>query len=245
MKICSPNLKGISKNMTILGIDTCTETINVAVVKDGVLLSSCRSSAPRRQLTLLVPFIRETLEKSSLSIRDIELIALSTGPGSFTGIRLGISTAKTLAQVIGIPLAAVNTLKALAASCPEDGILVPSMDARKHEVFFAVIKKKGNILKKLGNYQRTSIDNYLSFINTMEYDNPVITGSIFWRYADRMQNEVGREYRIADESCWTPKAEAIAMIGEKLANEGKTTDYIHIQAKYLRMWEASPPDSLV
>jgi tRNA threonylcarbamoyladenosine biosynthesis protein TsaB len=232
----------------ILGIDTCTETIDVALVENGKTLSSRRGAAPRQQLTRLTPFIDEILEECSTKLSEINLIAITKGPGSFTGIRLGIATAKTLAQVNNIPLAGVNTLDALAAGCPipMDGIIIPSMDARKNEVFFAVYKKYGLRINLLADYRKASIEEYFSFLNSPspfkemagegsnQKESPVILGSVLWRYGDKIRETAGKNFEFPSEEFYTPRGEIVAALGQDIAQAGKTTDYLRLEADYMR-----------
>jgi tRNA threonylcarbamoyladenosine biosynthesis protein TsaB len=226
--------------MKILGFDTCTETVDVALVENKVLLAEKRSEAPRKQLTLLIPMIAEIFESTGNLIQDTDLIALTTGPGSFTGTRLGLATAQTLAQVNDIPLAPVNTLDAVAMGCNQDGIIIPSMDARKSEVFYAVFEKTGEKLVVLEPYQRIHVDEYFEKINGMKYENPVITGSIFIRYKDWFGEKVSRKYRTTPELLWTPRGETVAEMGRKLMKSGKILNYMQLQAHYGREFEATP-----
>ncbi|MFP4498004.1 MAG: tRNA (adenosine(37)-N6)-threonylcarbamoyltransferase complex dimerization subunit type 1 TsaB [Vulcanimicrobiota bacterium] len=231
--------------MKILALDTCTETIDVAIVENETLLVEKRGKAPRQQLTRLMPFIQASLEETAISIKDIDLIALTTGPGSFTGIRLGLATAKTLSQLNDIPLVSVNTIDAVAVGAEETGIVIPSLDARKYEIFYGVYKLAEHEAKNLSGYKKVRIDDYIDFINNLEYENFILTGSILWRYKDRLEKEVSRPFKTTEEYLWTPRGEIIARIGRKLALEGKAADYLHLEADYMRTWEAIPPKPLV
>jgi tRNA threonylcarbamoyladenosine biosynthesis protein TsaB len=231
--------------MKILGFDTCTETIDVALVENDVLLAEKRQEAPRKQLTMLVPMIAEIFDATNNVIGNTDLIALTTGPGSFTGTRLGLATAQTLAQVNDIPLAPVNTLDAVAAGFNEDGIVIPSMDARKSEVFFAVFEKNGEDLKLLEPHRRVHLDEYFRFINGMEYENPAVIGSVFKRYSDIFSQKVDKKIRTAPELYWTPRGETIAGMGRKMMEQGRAVNYMQLQAHYGREFETNPPKPVV
>lgn len=113
--------------MLILAFDTATETATSALVDDGELLAERVS----RAVTLLED-VDALLRQSGAHPRDIDAIAVGTGPGSFTGVRIGLATARGLALALGVPVAGVSTLAALAAGAP--GAL-PVIDARRREVF--------------------------------------------------------------------------------------------------------------
>jgi tRNA threonylcarbamoyladenosine biosynthesis protein TsaB len=113
--------------MLILAFDTATETATSALVGDGEVLAERVS----RAVTLLED-VDALLRQSGAHPRDIDAIAVGTGPGSFTGVRIGLATARGLALALGVPVAGVSTLDALAAGAP--GAL-PVIDARRREVF--------------------------------------------------------------------------------------------------------------
>jgi tRNA threonylcarbamoyladenosine biosynthesis protein TsaB len=113
--------------MLILAFDTATDIATSALVADGEVLGE-RSS---RAVTLLED-VDALLRQAGTHTRDLEALAVGTGPGSFTGVRIGLSTARGLALALGIPVAGVSTLDALAAGAP--GAL-PVIDARRREVF--------------------------------------------------------------------------------------------------------------
>jgi tRNA threonylcarbamoyladenosine biosynthesis protein TsaB len=111
----------------ILAFDTATDVATVAFVRDGEVLGERLSRAAR-----VLQDVEELLEEASLERNDVEGIAVGTGPGSYTGLRMGLVTARTLAISLGVPVAGVSTLDALAAGSPG---AVPVIDARRREVF--------------------------------------------------------------------------------------------------------------
>jgi tRNA threonylcarbamoyl adenosine modification protein YeaZ len=111
----------------ILAFDTATSAATSALVRDGEVLGERVSAAVR-----VLAEADELLRAAGLAPRDLDALAVGTGPGSFTGVRIGVATARGLAVSLGIPLAGISTLDALAAGAP--GAL-PVVDARRHEVF--------------------------------------------------------------------------------------------------------------
>jgi len=95
-------------------------------------------------------FIEEILKETALSVRDLKAIAISKGPGSYTGLRIGVSTAKGLCYALGIPLIALDTLQVLAQQVAiDEGFIIPMIDARRMEVYSAIFDSKHNELKKV------------------------------------------------------------------------------------------------
>jgi tRNA threonylcarbamoyladenosine biosynthesis protein TsaB len=127
--------------MRVLGIDTATWTASVGVVADDeVLAERSLAGSPTHGLSL-VPLIEATLSDARLRLSDVHGLAVSIGPGSFTGLRVGLSTAKGLAFACAVPLVGVATLEALAlAAETRDGFVCPMLDARKSEVYTALFR---------------------------------------------------------------------------------------------------------
>jgi len=126
----------------ILGIETATKNCSVALFKDGIVIAEKEHISDdythAEQLTL---FIQDVIDSANITLNKVEAVALSMGPGSYTGLRIGTSTAKGLCYALDIPLIAISTLKAMAFAMDKDGklaIYCPMIDARRMEVFSAL-----------------------------------------------------------------------------------------------------------
>jgi len=127
----------------ILNIETSTKNCSVAVAKNGEMIV-CREIAEMgySHAEKLHVFIEEILLEANLKFSDLNAIAVSQGPGSYTGLRIGVSTAKGLCYGLDIPLIAVDTLEVLASQIAiEEGVIVPMIDARRMEVYSAIFDK--------------------------------------------------------------------------------------------------------
>lgn len=132
----------------ILGIETATSICSVALVKDGKILATRESTGNRDHSAALTMYMAEVFAEAGLSFQQTDAIAVSIGPGSYTGLRIGVSSAKGLCYALDKPLLAIDTLKSLAwqalQKCTKDGkntenvVLVPMLDARRMEVYTAV-----------------------------------------------------------------------------------------------------------
>ena len=151
----------------ILGIETATKNCSVALFKDGVLIAEKQHMADgythAEQLTL---FIEEVVNSAAISLKDIDAVALSKGPGSYTGLRIGTSTAKGLCYALDIPLLAISTLKVIAYAMAENNksaIYCPMIDARRMEVFSALFDKNN---KEIRGVQADVVDEktYAEFL---------------------------------------------------------------------------------
>lgn len=121
----------------ILNIETATKNCSVALAKDGKLVAYQEiAEANFAHAEKLHLFITEVLTQEQLTFSDLAAVAVSKGPGSYTGLRIGVSAAKGLCYTLGIPLLAIDTLAVLAqAITPNEGTLLPMIDARRMEVF--------------------------------------------------------------------------------------------------------------
>lgn len=123
--------------MNILAIECTHAALSVAVMNEGVMAES-RSADWKKAAETLVPLIEEVMAKSVLELRHLDCIAISSGPGSFTALRIGMAIAKGVAYGLGIPLIPVPTMPAMAASLqPESGTVMAVVPSRKGEYFFA------------------------------------------------------------------------------------------------------------
>lgn len=128
----------------ILNIETATKNCSVSLAKDGetILVREIAEQGYSHAEKLHV-FIEEILKEANVSVQDLKAIAVSKGPGSYTGLRIGVSTAKGLCYALGIPLISVDTLQVLAKKVAiENGLIVPMLDARRMEVYSAVFDNK-------------------------------------------------------------------------------------------------------
>jgi tRNA threonylcarbamoyladenosine biosynthesis protein TsaB len=134
----------------ILNIDTSMGTAGVCISKEGVVLARRESQDQKNHSSWLHPAIRLLLEETGYVPGDLQAVAVTAGPGSYTGLRVGMAAAKGFCYALGIPLIAENTLNVMAFAAreqlPEADLLCPMIDARRMEVFAAVYDKEGKIL---------------------------------------------------------------------------------------------------
>lgn len=133
----------------ILNVETATKNCSVSLAKDGKTIL-CKQIAAQgfSHAEKLHLFIEEILQETNTSISDLKAVAVSKGPGSYTGLRIGVSTAKGLCYALDIPLISIDTLQVLASQVTvENGIIVPMIDARRMEVYSAVFDKNHQKIK--------------------------------------------------------------------------------------------------
>jgi len=132
---------------TILAMDTVGPSLSVALTRDGRLVYQCTQQTGRTHSERLMPLVDAALGAASLSPKQVDLFAVTRGPGSFTGVRIGVATAKALAHATDRPCVGVNALEALArAASLFPGIVCPLQDARAGQVYCAAFRGKERIL---------------------------------------------------------------------------------------------------
>lgn len=140
----------------ILHIETSTDVCSVALSEDGAILFAKEDHEGRGHATVLGVFIDEVLSMADSHAKPIEAVAVSCGPGSYTGLRIGVSMAKGICYGRNIPLIALPTLKVLSVpvllmdELPEDALLCPMLDARRMEVYAAIYDRALNPLREVG-----------------------------------------------------------------------------------------------
>lgn len=150
--------------MRILGVDTATSIASVALIDDEALLAEevygadVPAQAKKNHAEIILPLIQSVLSSGRFTLGDLSGIAVSIGPGSFTGLRIGLATVKGLAFSSGLPTVGVSTLLAMAATAADfDGTICSLLDARKHEVYFGMFRRLEKRLVAIGGESVVSI----------------------------------------------------------------------------------------
>lgn len=167
--------------MKILGIDTSSQNASVAILEDEKVIIELNNADEKTHSQKLMPMIDEAFQKTNLTLQDIALIACGVGPGSFTGIRIGIATAKAFADSRNLPVVAVNSLEGLAYHLQQEGTICSCIDAKNGNVYCGlfVMKKSPTGLLEVAKQDLTflsffseknepSTENLFSFLNKNE-----------------------------------------------------------------------------
>lgn len=224
--------------MIILGIDSASVSCSAAVYNSESHTGKFTENFINNGLThsqTLLPMISEVLKKSDVSAKDIDLISITKGPGSFTGLRIGMATAKGIAAPFDTPCVLISTLKAIAhtASKHHSGIFCAVMDARCNQVYNALFEEKdGELIRLCDDRAITILDLEKELINS---NKPIILCGDGTAVCAKNFSEV--KYTVADEEVRLPHAGNICVLGEKYKNEAKSPD--KISPVYLRLPQAS------
>ena len=216
--------------VNVLALDTSTSCLSVALMRDKAIISEINLAVKVGHAGMILPVIDEVLTKSSTRKDDITLIATGTGPGSFTGLRIGIATAKGLAKAIRCPLAGIPTLDIIArGALPSSMHIMPILDAKKGEVFCALYNKDGSRLTDIMNLRPEGIAALVS-------EDTLFVGNGCDIYRDILIKDLGRLYHEGPAILWRPRASVLAGIALSLPIEGLSKD---VQPLYIRASDAT------
>ena len=224
--------------MYVLGIESATPVAAAAVAGEEGILAERMVFNQRTHSVNLLPMIKAVLEDAEVDFRNLAGIAVSGGPGSFTGLRIGMSTAKALARVWGIPVVGVSTLEALAFPLAGHGGLVcPVLNARKNEVYTAVYDCAGPAPACLGGPMALRPEKLVDLL--LKFQRPVtFVGDGVPVYGEHFKGGLGELARFAPCSASFPRGAAVAEMGLEAVREGRGVDPAALRPEYVRLSEA-------
>ncbi|MDE5978014.1 MAG: tRNA (adenosine(37)-N6)-threonylcarbamoyltransferase complex dimerization subunit type 1 TsaB [Turicibacter sp.] len=220
--------------MFILAIDTSNTILSVALVENnGTLIEVCEETKNDHSKRLM-PTIDDLFKKVNRSPQELDLIAVAEGPGSYTGVRIGVTVAKMLSWTLNKPLVGISSLEVLARNIfNENAYLIPLFDARRQTVFAGVYEGDfSNVIIEDGHYE---LQNLLS--NLSQYDKKMyFLGNDVVKYWDLIESILGSKAFKVEEACLNkPSASVLA----RLASEKDSVDNVHqFIPKYHRLPEA-------
>jgi len=221
--------------MKILAIDTATKTGSVAITDGDAILSERLLNVETTHSENLLPAIDQMTSETGLALDEIDLIAVTLGPGSFTGIRIGVGSVKGLALALDRPVAGVSTLEAMAANFPYSRHRIkPVMDARKGEVYTA------DFIWECGKLKRLSEDRVEPPGKMLEgiCEDTIFVGDGLIKYGELIKDEAGDTAFFADNFSSYIRASNVARLGQKMFEESGGLDLAGFTPVYLRRSEA-------
>lgn len=224
--------------MKILGIDTSAVSCGVAVLNDGKIISECYVNTGLTHSQTLLTLIDSCLKNCNLEITDIDYLAVSVGPGSFTGIRIGVSAVKGLCFSRNIPCFAVSTLEALAGSVfADDAVICPVMDARCMQVYTALFELKNNELVRLTEDAPLTLAEL--YENLKECNRKIVLVGDGSDIAFKYLSDKGLDIRVFSEIYKYQHGSGVAITAYRNYNNGiSPVDAEILQPNYLRLSQA-------
>lgn len=224
--------------MKILAVDTSANVATVAVTDHNRLLGEYYINHGKTHSQKLMPLIQGILNSLELNCSDIDLFSASIGPGSFTGLRIGVTTIKALAFSVQKPVIGVSTLDALAYNInTKDGVVCPIMDARNNQVFTAIYKGVGNSQTRITEYMGIHIDELIDKVKQMN-TVAIFTGDGVELHRELLTNELGQRSEFPNNNLLLQRASSVAQLAFNKFNEGVREDWATLVPFYLRKPQA-------
>ena len=223
--------------MKILGIDTSSMAASVAVIEDNKLICEYTINTKKTHSQKLMPMIENMLGLSDLNVREIDAIAVCEGPGSFTGLRIGMATAKAIAHVNDIPVIGVNSLEALAANmnlC--DKKICSILDAQRNQVYTGRYQYEGTKLVEIKEIGIQQIDELLEELAQIG-EQWILVGEAVYKYEDKIREISNIEIPAASNN--VTKAGSLCSVAKVKFDEGKDIfDCYTVNPLYIRKSQA-------
>jgi len=224
----------------ILNIETSTQVCSVCISKDGKVLALKESHDQKSHAKLLTTFIDQGLKESNYTFDDLDAVAVSKGPGSYTGLRIGVSTAKGICYAKDLPLIAINTLESMANGVvsetevrkEENTTLVPMIDARRMEVYSAFFNSKGEFLREV----KAEIIDKNSYSDILKKQKMIFFGDGSSKITETIKHE--NAVFIKD---FHPSSRFMASISDQYFKSEKFEDVAYFEPFYLKDFVATVP----
>lgn len=229
--------------MLILAVDSATPVAGVALLKDNKLLYEELTNYKKTHSETLMPMIDRALATCECTLQDLTAIAVTEGPGSFTGLRIGMGTVKGLSLAAGIPVAVVSTLDVLAANVAGSNLLVGTiLDARKNEVYAAFYDSSSTMPQRLTPMQPCSPEQLVMLaqeqMKLKSVRELVLLGDGFYPYEAYFRESLGLALKEAGPQQMLPRAASLASLAVKKVQEKEYVDPLSLRPLYIRLSEA-------
>lgn len=219
--------------MKILSLETSAKAVSTAVVENGEVLAYAYQCSGLTHSRTLMPMVEDMLNNAELSLGDIDALAVAAGPGSFTGLRIGVSALKGLAWAKELPCYGVSTLEAMAQNLAHtNALLICAMDARRNQVYNALFEAKGGTLTRLCPDRAIGLDELIAEL-TDDTRTKIVLGD-GGKLCHAALERAGIESALAPLPLLHQNAVGVALAAEKLSPVGGA----ELQPVYLRVSQA-------
>ncbi|WP_203624300.1 MULTISPECIES: tRNA (adenosine(37)-N6)-threonylcarbamoyltransferase complex dimerization subunit type 1 TsaB [unclassified Lacticaseibacillus] len=220
--------------MKILAMDTSNQAMSVAVMADGQLLATSTINHKKTHSEQLLPTIDRLVTVSGLTPAELDRVVVADGPGSYTGVRIAVTTAKTLADTLSLELVGVSSLAALAAGAVgTTNLIVPIMDARRQNVFAGVYQWLDGELINVVEDRHLALTQLLEELKLLRQPSTFV-GSDVAKFTEPIKATLGASAHFVDALANLPQAGRLALLGARRTPVDVTT----FVPRYLRLTEA-------
>ena len=225
--------------MKILSLDTSGSVASVAVLDEGTVLGEYSINHKKTHSQKLMPMLKELLRNLELNPVDIDIFAVSTGPGSFTGIRIGIAAVKGMAQSLDKPVVGVSSLEGLAYNVSAfPGQICPIIDARNDNVYTAVYSFNNDStgIKRITDYMAAHINDVLETL--ISKDQTIFLGDGVFKFRNIISEKLGNKAVFSASHLLLQKAGSVGLAAYGKVLSGQIDSYINVVPLYLRVSQA-------
>ncbi len=227
--------------MKLLAVDTTSSRGGLALLNSKKVEALCQLELGKKHAERLIELIDYLLKLTGCTLNDLDGFAISIGPGSFTGLRIGVSTIKGFAFAIGKPVVAVPTLDAMAASCAyQSKLICPMINARRKEVYTALYRCSGALPERISEMVAEKPDKWLAKIAENQKDI-LFSGDGANLYADLIYEKLSNQAQILPLHLRDGFVSAVGSIGLRKLEQGQTEDLSSFEPLYLRAADAALP----
>ncbi|WP_069997273.1 tRNA (adenosine(37)-N6)-threonylcarbamoyltransferase complex dimerization subunit type 1 TsaB [Cellulosilyticum sp. I15G10I2] len=224
--------------MNILGIDASGIAGSIAYIKDNKLIGEYYICHKLTHSETIMPMLEHLKNLIGLELNTLDAIAVTSGPGSFTGLRIGVTTAKALALALDIPVIGVPTLDVMAYNITyTPDRICPIMDARRNQVYTASYKWQDKELLRLMDYNAIDLDELLQELGSQN-ERIIFLGDAVWQYRDKIEAELGDNAAFAPSYLNLQRAGVLVDIAQKEYEKGNTVSASDFVPMYLRKSQA-------
>ncbi len=223
--------------MLIFGIDTCCMAATAALVDEERMIAETVINHKRTHSQKMMPQVEQMFRQAEVEAQAVDAFAAAVGPGSFTGVRIGVATAKALAQATDKPCVAVSTLHALAHQVQIfDGIVCPILDARRNQVYNATFQG-GRELKRLCEDRAIALEDLLCELRR-EQTAVLFLGDGVAAYRAEIEQALGEQAQFPPRSLMMNLGGSVAELGLEAIRRGETVLYQDLIPSYVRLSQA-------
>ena len=189
--------------MKILALDTSTKFLCLAILRQDGEIFKFNRDLDKRHSELLIPTIEKLIKLSKVPLEGIDYLAIGKGPGSFTGLRIGLSTIKGFAFALGVPIVSISSLDVIAKNINVDGYVCVIVDARRNLIYNCLYRIKGGSIKRVSPYRLSGVRDLIRLVKP--FRKVIFTADAINLYRQDIQKALKRNAEFADESLWYPK----------------------------------------
>jgi tRNA threonylcarbamoyl adenosine modification protein YeaZ len=221
-----------------IAIDTSTDNASLAIIKENQVLAELSWFSRQNHSVELMPNLNQLLEQIKISLQSTDGIIVAIGPGSFNGLRVGISTAKGLAFSMGIPIVGINTLETASYQYIETGLpICPIFNAGRGEITTAIYKRKGDHLHQITGQHISTLDDLIMKIT----EATIFCGEPTTTIQEQLRDKLGRKAIIASSASRLRRAAFLAELGIKRLIAGDHDTPANLQPIYIRLPSITQP----